>query len=80
VPDSDRHLFGLGVAHKLNDRIQLEFGYMYAMLEDRDVRNTRPYDPVNAPADINGTTALNGEYQSSVQLIGLEISTSFDAF
>ncbi|MBK1630467.1 aromatic hydrocarbon degradation protein [Thiohalocapsa halophila] len=80
VPDNDRHLFGLGVAHKLNDRIQLELGYMYVMLEDRDFRSTRPYDPVNAPGDINGTTALNGDYSSEVHLIGLELSTSFDAF
>ncbi|WP_462329760.1 OmpP1/FadL family transporter [Thiohalocapsa halophila] len=80
VPDNDRHLFGLGVAHKLSDRIQLELGYMYVMLEDRDYRSTRPYDPVNAAGDINGTTALNGDYSSEVHLIGLELSTSFDAF
>lgn len=80
VPDNDRHLFGLGVAHKLNDRIQLELGYMYVMLEDRDYRSTRPYDPVSAPGEVNGTTALNGEYSSDVHLIGLELSTSFDAF
>jgi hypothetical protein len=53
---------------------------MYVKLEDRDVRSTRAYGPVNAPAEINGTTALNGKYSSDVHLIGLELSTSFDAF
>ncbi|WP_058553473.1 OmpP1/FadL family transporter [Thiohalocapsa sp. ML1] len=80
VPDNDRHLFGFGVAHKLNDRVHVELGYMYVKLEDRDFRSTRPYDRATAPADINGTTALSGKYESDVQLIGLEISTSFDAF
>ena len=80
VPDNDRHLFGLGVAHKLNDKVQIELGYMYVKLEDRDFRSARPYDPMNAPSEVNGTTALDGDYSSDVHLIGLEISTTFDLF
>ncbi|WP_295878826.1 porin [uncultured Thiohalocapsa sp.] len=80
VPDNDRHLFSLGVAQKLNERIQVEFGYMYVLFEDRDYRSSRPYDPLTAPAEINGTTALNGDYSTDVHIFGLEVSTSFDAF
>jgi long-chain fatty acid transport protein len=77
VPDNDRHLFGVGVGHSLADGWQIEAGYMYVMFEDRDYRSTTPY--LGGP-DINGTSAIDGKYQSSAHLIGLELSKSFEAF
>jgi long-chain fatty acid transport protein len=77
VPDNDRHLFGVGVGHRLADGWQIEAGYMYVMFEDRDYRSSTPY--LGGP-DINGTSAIDGKYEASVHVIGLELSKSFDAF
>jgi len=78
VPDNDRHLFGVGVSHRLADGWQLEAGYMYVMFNERNYRGAQPYS--GRGADINGTTAINGKYEAHANLIGLEVSKSFDAF
>ncbi len=77
VPDNDRHLFGLGVAHDLGDGWQLEASYMYVMFEDRDYRASKPYQ---GGGDINGTTAIDGDYSANAHLIGIGVSKSFDLF
>ncbi|WP_462321531.1 OmpP1/FadL family transporter [Halochromatium sp.] len=77
VPDNDRHLFGMGVGHSLDDGWQIEAGYMYVMFEERRYRGARPY---LGGAEINGTDAINGDYKANAHLIGLEVSKSFDAF
>lgn len=77
VPDSDRHLIGLGVGHKLSDGWQVEAGYMYVMFKDRDYRSSTPY---LGGSEINGTDAINGDYKANAHLLALEISKSFDAF
>ncbi|MBK1616875.1 aromatic hydrocarbon degradation protein [Lamprobacter modestohalophilus] len=77
VPDNDRHLFGIGVGHSLGDGWQLEAGYMYVMFLDRNYRSAKPY---LGGSDINGTDAINGDYEANAHLIGLEVSKSFDAF
>jgi len=77
VPDNDRHLFGIGVGHSLGDGWELEAGYMYVMFQDRNYRSTTPY---LGGAEINGTDAINGDYEANAHLIGLEVSKSFDAF
>ena len=77
VPDNDRHLFGIGVGHNLGDGWQVEAGYMYVMFEDRNYRSATAY---LGGAEINGTDAINGDYEANAHLIGLEVSKSFDAF
>lgn len=77
VPDNDRHLFAVGVGHRLDDGWQVEAGYMYVMFEERDYRSSTPY---LGGAEINGTSAIDGDYKAHAHLIGLEISKSFDAF
>ncbi len=77
VPDNDRHLFGLGVGHDLGDGWQLEASYMYVIFEDRDYRSDRPYQ---GGGDINGTSAIDGDYSAHAHLIGLQASKSFDLF
>jgi long-chain fatty acid transport protein len=74
VPDNDRHLFGVGVGHRLADGWQVEAGYMYVMFEDRDYRSSTPY---LGGGEINGTNAINGDYSAHVHLFGLEVSKSF---
>lgn len=75
VPDSDRHLFGIGLGQDLGHGWALDVGYMYVLFEDRDYRSTTPYTP--GSADINGTDAINGDYEASAHLFGLEIRRTF---
>lgn len=77
VPDNDRHLFGLGVGHNLGDGWQLEASYMYVMFEDRDYRSAKPYQ---GGGDINGTSAIDGDYSANAHLIGLQVNKSFNLF
>ncbi|NBC49832.1 MAG: porin [Gammaproteobacteria bacterium] len=75
VPDSDRHLFGVGVGHDLGNGWQVEAGYMYVLFEERNYRSRTPY---TLGGEINGTDAIDGDYDAHAHLIGLEISRSFD--
>lgn len=76
VPDSDRQLFGVGVGHDLGDGWQLDAGYMYVMFEDRNYSGSRPYNPAE-PGEVNGTSAIAGDYKAHANLIGLELSKAF---
>ncbi|MGB5834240.1 MAG: porin [Thiohalocapsa sp.] len=78
VPDNDRNLFSIGVSHGLADGWQLEAGYMFVMFKDRDYSGSRPYS--GSGPEINGTTAIAGDYQANAHLIGIEVSKTFDAF
>ncbi len=73
VPDNDRHLFSIGVAQKLGQGLTLEAAYMYVMGEDRDYSSSTKY----TGSDLNGTTAVNGDYSMDAHLIGLEIVKVF---
>ncbi len=77
IPDSDRHLFSIGVAQSLGQGWALEAGYMYVTNEERNYQGRQPYVP-GGPT--NGTTAYDGKYQAHAHLIGLGISKQFDAF
>ncbi|WP_201246514.1 OmpP1/FadL family transporter [Halochromatium salexigens] len=77
VPDNDRHLFGIGVGHRLGDGWQIEAGYMYVKFEERKYRSATLY---LGDAEINGTDAIDGDYEANAHLIGLAVSRSFDAF
>lgn len=73
VPDNDRHLFSLGLAQSLGNGLSLEAAYMYVRAVDRDYRGVRPY----TGGDLNGSTALAGDYGMDAHLIGLEIVKVF---
>lgn len=74
VPDSDRHLFSLGVAQSLGHGFSLEASYMYVLGVDRDYRSSRHY---TTGSDINGSDALDGDYSMDAHLIGLELVKVF---
>ena len=77
IPDNDRHLFSAGATQRLGDGWQLELGYMYVLFTDRDVRASRPF---TGGGEINGTSAIDGDYDADAHLVGLEISKAFDLF
>lgn len=73
VPDNNRHLFSIGLAQSLGNGYSLEAAYMYVRGEDRHYRSGTAY----TGTELNGTTALNGDYAMDAHLIGLEIVKTF---
>ena len=72
IPDADRHLFSVGFSHGLAGGWDIEGGYMYVMFEDRSLELPPP-----TGGDPNGTMLYNGDYSSSVHLLGLGVSKTF---
>lgn len=78
IPDADRQLFSLGVGHTLSNGWTVDAGYMYVKFDDRSVDidptfvHAAPYEDEN-----NGTSAVNGDYESSVHLFGIGIKKTF---
>ncbi|NKN31772.1 OmpP1/FadL family transporter [Marichromatium bheemlicum] len=73
VPDNDRHLFSIGLAQTLAQGFSIEAGYMYVMAEDRNYRSDTPF----TGQGVNGTSALNGDYEMDAHLFGLELVKVF---
>ncbi|MET0068707.1 MAG: OmpP1/FadL family transporter [Candidatus Thiodiazotropha sp.] len=78
IPDADRQLFSLGVGHTLNNGWTIDAGYMYVKFDDRtlDIDPTFVHAAPDA-AETNGTSAVNGDYESSVHLFGVGVKKSF---
>ncbi|MFY9975802.1 MAG: porin [Chromatiaceae bacterium] len=74
VPDSDRQLFGIGLAQTLDQGLSVELGYMYVYMDERRIRSATPYQP---GGDVNGTDALNGDYEMDAHVIGIELVKAF---
>lgn len=74
VPDNDRHLFGIGIGHDLGNGWAVDAGYMYVRFKDRDYRSATRY---TGGGDVNGTDALDGRYEASAHLVGLELRKAF---
>lgn len=78
IPDADRQLFSLGVGHTLTNGWTVDVGYMYVKFDDRtlDIDPTFVHAAPDA-AETNGTSAVNGDYESSVHLFGIGVKKSF---
>ncbi|MET0027422.1 MAG: porin [Candidatus Thiodiazotropha sp.] len=74
IPDADRHLYSLGLGHSFGDGWTVDVGYMYVQFEDRTIDSDTP---AVAGQELNGTTAVNGTYESSVHLFGLGLTKTF---
>lgn len=78
APDNDRHLFSLGLGQELEQDWRFEVGYMYVKFKDHDYRGNRIYTPVQDLATgVNGTDALDGDYEANAHLLALEITKTF---
>ncbi len=75
IPDADRNLFSIGVAHKMDGGWELEGGYMYVKFDDNDYQGNRPFNPLEP--DSNGTSAIDGKYESHVHILGIGVSKNF---
>ena len=71
VPDSDGHIFSLGLDIKLkNTRVGLL--YAYKKYEDREKNNMLddfPFDGI-----VNPLTSVNGTYKSSIHMMGVDVA------
>jgi len=76
IPDADRQTFSIGAAHHLGDGWELEGGYMYVTWDENNYQGTRPFNPL-ASSDINGTTAVAGDYKAHAHIVGLGMNKSF---
>ncbi len=74
VPDMDRQLFSIGVAQGFGKGLTVEVGYMYVLTEDRNYTGDVRY---TGQSDINGTTAIAGDYKANLNLIAIEVSQTF---
>jgi long-chain fatty acid transport protein len=67
LPDSNRLLLSVGVGYQLGEYMAIDVGYTHIFL------------PWEATLDQTGTgTTLTGEYESSVDLFGLQLTFTFD--
>ncbi|PVV21493.1 MAG: hypothetical protein B6D78_07440 [gamma proteobacterium symbiont of Ctena orbiculata] len=78
IPDADRQLFSLGVGHTLSNGWTIDAGYMYVKFDDRSL-DIDPSFVHAAPneSETNGTSAVNGDYESSVHLLGIGVKKRF---
>ncbi len=75
VPDNDRQLFSFGMAQDLGNGFSVEASYMYVLANNRNVRNAARYQ--FGVTEVNGTSAINGEYEMDANLIALEVNKTF---
>lgn len=74
IPDNDRHLFSIGVNHKIDPSMEVDAGYMYVKFKDYKHAATGA-GPV--AGDPNGSAAYNGDYSSNVHLVGVGVTKRF---
>jgi long-chain fatty acid transport protein len=78
VPDADRQLFSMGIGHTLNNGWTIDAAYMYVKFDDRKLDIDSSFTHASPLEDeTNGTSAVNGEYESSVHLFGMGITKRF---
>ena len=75
VPDMDRQLFSIGVAQGFGQGLTVEAGYMYVLTEDRNYVGDTQYGGLGT--DVNGSTAIAGDYKGDLNLFAIEVSKSF---
>ena len=73
VADEDRQLFSIGVEKQLGDGLAIEGGYMLVKFKDRSHR-AAGFTTVGEP---NGSLLYNGDYSSTVHLLGVGLSKRF---
>jgi long-chain fatty acid transport protein len=47
---------------------------MYVLMDERKIRSATPY---RAGGDVNGTAALNGDFEMDAHVIGIELVKAF---
>lgn len=74
LPDADRIGLNVGLGYKLTQSLSVDVSYMYLMFAERTINNSQEFIPI-IPA--SQSMRLNGKYNSSAHLIGLNLSYNF---
>ena len=74
VPDSDGHIFSLGVDINIRN-IEVGLLYAYKKYEDREKNNL--VDDFPSDGTLNPLTSVNGTYKNSVHMIGVDAAYYF---
>ncbi len=69
LPDADRLGFNFGFGYKLNENVKFDFAYMFLRFAERTITNSH--------VTYTGNSPLNGTYNSSAHLFGLNVSYNF---
>lgn len=71
--DADRHLFSVGLEKQLGDGLAIEAGYMIARFKDKSLRASG----FTTPGEPNGSLLYNGDYETTVHLLGIGLNKRF---
>lgn len=66
VPDSDRFIFGLGASRRITDRVVLDVGYQFHLLDEGELAHT----------SVTGSTA-RGTYDITAHIVGVGLRVGF---
>ncbi|MBI9072293.1 MAG: transporter [Melioribacteraceae bacterium] len=71
LPDADRIGFNLGIGYNITEKLSVDFAYFYLHFMEREIDNSQEFIPISGQ-EID----LNGKYESSAHLIGLNFNYS----
>lgn len=75
IPDEDRYWLAIGGAYTFNKKWQLDFGYAHLFFKDASLDENAPFQAgTQTPSSL---AALSGEYESSANVIGLQVRYNF---
>jgi long-chain fatty acid transport protein len=75
LPDHDRIWLSVGAKYKFGKGGALDFGYTHLFLDEPEIDRTRALSP-NPPLSAFSTT-VSGEYDSSVDIVGVQLTWTF---
>jgi long-chain fatty acid transport protein len=71
LPDTDRYWLSLGAQYKFGKNNALDFGYTHLFTSDADINRTR------AQFGTSLSTTITGEYESSIDVFGIQLTWTF---
>jgi long-chain fatty acid transport protein len=81
LPDNDRFWVALGVQYKFGKGGALDIGYAHLFLQSPDINQTKqqviPAQPPALPFAVTVTNNVRGDYDSSVDIIGVQLTWTF---
>jgi len=74
VPDSDGHIFSLGIDINLRN---IEVGLLYAYKKYDDRKKNNILDDFPSDGTLNPLTSVNGTYKNSIHMMGVDVAYVF---
>ena len=74
LPDNDRLGFSAGLGIKLSPAVSLDIGYLFLLMQDREITDSQVTNPDPVAQAINPGAVFNGTYSSSVHLFAVNFT------